>query len=71
MPKVINPDENIQPRARVYLNHIGSNYFDGVQYMAWIVRGRAAYKQKYDVLGISDHDRFTEFLKTFPVKEVN
>jgi hypothetical protein len=39
--------------------------------MAWIVRGRTAYKQKYGVLGISDHDRFTEFLKTFPVEEAN
>lgn len=67
MPKVIHSDENIQPRARIYLNHKGSNIFDSTEYICWITLGSAAYKEKYKTKEVVDQDRFTEFLKTFPV----
>ncbi|KXS45426.1 MAG: hypothetical protein AWU54_443 [Candidatus Frackibacter sp. T328-2] len=68
MSKIIKEGEEIQPRARVYLDHIDSNVFNGVDYIGWIMKGSAHYKKKIGHDYIIDQDDFTEFLKEFPVE---
>ena len=51
----------MQPRAKIFLET--HDEWDNIEYMIWIGRKAKEYKEKHNIMSITDHEDFTNFLR--------
>ena len=69
--KKVSPDEDLQPRAKIYMDKRNDNIFRSYEYIAWINKGVAAYKAANNLpkrASVGQDEELTEFLKSVPIE---